>query len=216
MEGGEIKLVDYSSSEGEYLEDLVEENTRNLDQDYTKCGENCELPSNRIDLSKIAVVQPLVHCSELNQDSDQGTVSDNNYTQNSESDFEANESESDENFENGLDQDLDLEEMFNNQHESATAPQSSPTGNNIPLSTPASFMDAFQAFLNVGKSAESSHYYDSEQSVEDNESSPLINVSSDDSQNTEIYDPQHNTDNESEAIVIHDSFSDTTGMFLLK
>ena len=77
-------------------------------------------------------------------------------------------------------------------------------------------MDAFQAFLNVGKSAESSHYYDSEHSVEDNESSPLINVSSDDSQNTEIYDPQHNTDNESEAIVIHDSFSDTTGMFLLK
>ena len=214
MEGGEIKLVDYSSSEGEDLEDLAEGNNRNgdvenLEEDVTKSGENDGKPSNRINLSNVAVVQPLVHGTLQNEDSDsQGTVSQ----------FE----ESDVNFEDGLDQ--DLEQMFeysNSENESSEAPPSSPTNNSVPMSNPINFLDAFQAFLNVEKSAESSNY-SSDGSVEQNESSPFVNVSSDDSQNTEVYTPPqftemstHMSDNESEPIVIHDSFSDTTGMYSL-
>ena len=214
IDSSETRLVDYSSSEGEEFSD---ENIKDGDLDNIKEDKIREkLQHKALDLSKVAVVQPLLKYGTLeNKKNDEGTVSDNLFGQNTEDNLQNNQQQIQENFDQGLD--FILEEIFEN-----APPPSSPVNNHVPLSTPVNFLEAFQAFINVRKSAESSQQISeiSEQSVEDEDSS-FICVSSEESQNTEICSPPtpndtamspNVSDNESDAIIIDDSLSHTTGM----
>ena len=96
MEGSEMKLVDYSSSEGEDLEEFAEENIKNgglenLEEDNIKSEGNAKLQHKPLDLSKIAVVQPLVHGTLENQNNDEGTISNIDFAQNSEDNSQENQ-----------------------------------------------------------------------------------------------------------------------------
>ena len=92
MESEKVKLVDYSSS-GEEEEDMEwdqdnikTDNFGNLEQNLeenVKIGENCQMDQNRMDIRKIAVVQPQKYGTVQNQDNSEGTESDVDFTQNS-------------------------------------------------------------------------------------------------------------------------------------
>ena len=229
MESEKVKLVDYSSS-GEEEEDMEwdqdnikTDNFGNLEQNLeenVKIGENCQMDQNRMDIRKIAVVQPQKYGTVQNQDNSEGTESDVDFTQNS-------------------DENQNLEENLENvTNQVPVPPPSSPVNRNVPLSTPLNFLEAFQAFIGSRGSAEMSQ--SDNESVEmipspvemipspvemipsplspNNQDSDFICISSDDTQTTEIYSPRDYTDmstNQSEPVLIEDSLSDTTGMYLL-
>ena len=217
MDTSEIRLVDYcSSSDSEEFSDenIKDGHLDNFEEDKIKE----KLQHKALDLSKVAVVQPLLKHEILeNKKNDEITVSDNLFGQNSEDNVENNQQQIEENLDQGLE--FNLEQMFEN-----APPPSSPVNNQVPLSTPANFLEAFQSFFNGRENAESSQPI-SEQSVEDEDSSFMC-VSSEESQNTEIYSPptpddtamspniSDISDNESDPIVIDDSLSHTTGMLL--
>ena len=194
MDTTEIRLVDYSSSSDseEFCdEDLKDGNLDNFEEDTIKE----KLQHKALDLSKVAVVQPLLKHGTVNNNNHEGTLSDN-------------QEQIEENLNQGVD--LNLEEMFEN-----APPPSSPVNNQVPLFTPGNFLEVFQSFINVRENAESSPI--SEQSLEDQDSS-LVCVSSEESENTQIYSPAPTptsmspTISDNDPIVIDDSLSDTTGM----
>ena len=194
MDTTEIRLVDYSSSSDseEFCdEDLKDRNLDNFEEDTIKE----KLQHKALDLSKVAVVQPLLKHGTVNNNNHEGTLSDN-------------QEQIEENLNQGVD--FNLEEMFEN-----APPPSSPVNNQVPLFTPGNFLEAFQSFINVRENAESSPI--SEQSLEDQDSS-LVCVSSEESENTQIYSPAPTptsmspTISDNDPIVIDDSLSDTTGM----
>ena len=194
MDTTEIRLVDYSSSSDseEFCdEDLKDGNLDNFEEDTIKE----KLQHKALDLSKVAVVQPLLKHGTVNNNNHEGTLSDN-------------QEQIEENLNQGVD--FNLEEMFEN-----VPPPSSPVNNQVPLFTPGNFLEAFQSFINVRENSESSPI--SEQSLEDQDSS-LVCVSSEESENTQIYSPAPTptsmspTISDNDPIVIDDSLSDTTGM----
>ena len=194
MDTTEIRLVDYSSSSDseEFCdEDLKDGNLDNFEEDTIKE----KLQHKALDLSKVAVVKPLLKHGTVNNNNHEGTLSDN-------------QEQIEENLNQGVD--LNLEEMFEN-----APPPYSPVNNQVPLFTPGNFLEAFQSFINVRENAESSPI--SEQSLEDQDSS-LVCVSSEESENTQIYSPAPTptsmspTISDNDPIVIDDSLSDTTGM----
>ena len=228
IESGGAKLVDYSSSESEDLEDLDQDNIRNggirsknLEEDTRKC----EFAQNRMDIRRVAVVQPQMQGQVGDEENSEGTGSD---IEHFEQTLDQNQQAIGTNLETGIQENFEemLENVSNQNDEQAPVPPSSPVETNLPLSTPVNFMEAFQAFLNVRGSAEMSE--SDEDAVEITESpshsndqdlSDMICISSDDSQTTEIYSPTHYTQmssqaspNQSEPVVISDSMSDTSGM----
>ena len=194
MDTTEIRLVDYSSSSDseEFCdEDLKDGNLDNFEEDTIKE----KLQHKALDLSKVAVVQPLLKHGTVNNNNHEGTLSDN-------------QEQIEENLNQGVD--FNLEEMFEN-----APPPSSPVNNQVPLFTPGNFLEAFQSFINVRENAESSPIR--EQSLEDQDSSSVC-VSSEETENTQIYSPAPTptsmspTISDNDPIVIDDSLSDTTGM----
>ena len=148
MDSSETRLVDYRSSEGEEFSDenIKDEDLDNFEEDKIKE----KLQHKALDLSKVAVVQPLLNHGTLeNKKNDEDTVSDNLFGQNTKDNLHNNQQQIQENLDQGLD--FNLEEIFEN-----APPLSSPVNNHVPLSTPVNFLEAFQAFINVRESAESS------------------------------------------------------------
>ena len=207
MDTNEIRLVDYSSSsdsEEFCYENINDGNLDNFEEDNIKE----RLQHKAMDLSKVAVVQPLLKHGTVHKNNHEGTLLDNQFGQTLEDNLENNQQQIEENLDQGVD--FNLEQMFEN-----APPPSSAVNNQVPLFTPDNFLEAFQSFINVRENAESSPI--SEQSLEDQDSS-LVCVSSEESEKTQIYSPPPTptsmspTISDNDPIVIDDSLSDTTGM----
>ena len=110
MDTTEIRLVDYSSSDSEEFcdENIKDGNLDNFEEDNIKE----KLQHKALDLSKVAVVQPLLKHGTVDNNNHEGTLSDNQFGQNLEDNLENNQQQIEENLDEGVD--FNLEEMFEN------------------------------------------------------------------------------------------------------